>query len=41
MTKEELQLELDKLTDEERYEILDKYCKGCGKNRPCYCQNDD
>ena len=34
--------ELNKLTDEERLEIFDHYCKECGKKNPrCQCWNDD
>jgi hypothetical protein len=36
-----LKLELDKLSDDERYALLSEYCKYCGsKDTGCVCQND-
>ena len=33
---------LDNMTDEQRLEIFDNYCKFCGsKNTHCYCQKDE
>lgn len=32
---------LDELTEDERLEIFDNYCKSCGGDRPCYCWNDE
>ena len=37
-----LKLELDKLSDDERYELISEYCKYCGsKDSGCQCWNDD
>lgn len=33
---------LDQLTDEQRLEVFNHYCLGCGgMHKPCYCQRDD
>lgn len=33
--------EMDKLSDMQRYDIIHKYCLGCGsKQVRCYCLND-
>lgn len=48
MTKEELLLELKKLTEEERLEIFSHFCMFCGNdldniqhNLGCMCMRDD
>ena len=34
--------ELRKLTDDQRLEVFNKFCKGCGKEDPsCQCWNDE
>ena len=38
----DLNKSLDKLTDDERYEVISKYCKHCGSKDPnCQCWNDE
>lgn len=37
VTISELIIGLDKLTDEERYDIISEYCDGCGSKEICGC----
>lgn len=38
----DLKYQLDKLTDDQRKDLFDNYCKFCGNpNLPCYCERDD
>jgi len=44
-TRKEAELSLikilfQKLTDEERLDIMNDYCKYCGKYGKCFCWND-
>lgn len=38
----DVQRMMSALTQEERMEVMSKYCAGCGTDKlPCHCQNDD
>ena len=42
ITVAQLKVEMDKLSDYERYELISEYCKYCGRaDNGCQCWNDD